>query len=119
VRDFLKHTPQPGQEHFGVYIPDNAPESTFYLGVGKVIETGITPSGGTYIWVEPYSRRNPSIFDGSYDYDEGKRTAYYRFFHPSTREAMPAVPLESRRTGPLRRRSRLSPVQAQEPPETR
>jgi hypothetical protein len=35
VRDFLKHTPQPGQEHFDVYIPDNAPEGTFYLGVGK------------------------------------------------------------------------------------
>ncbi|KAL2797262.1 hypothetical protein BJX66DRAFT_335165 [Aspergillus keveii] len=90
VRDFFKNTPQPGEEHFGVSIPDNAPEGTFYLGVGKVIETGVTASGGTYIWVEPYSRRNPSIFDGSYDHDEGKRTAYYRFFHPSTCEAMPA-----------------------------
>ncbi|CEL03994.1 hypothetical protein ASPCAL05128 [Aspergillus calidoustus] len=90
VRDLFKHTPQPGEEHFGVYIPDNAAQGTFYLGVGKVIETGITPSGGTYVWVEPYARRNPSIFDGSYECNKGKRAAYYRFFHPESDEEMPA-----------------------------
>ncbi|KAL3487485.1 hypothetical protein BJX62DRAFT_240977 [Aspergillus germanicus] len=82
--------PNPGEEYFGVHIPDNAPQGTFYLGVGKIIETGTTPSGETYIWVEPYGRRNQSIFDGACDCHEGKKTAYYRFFDPESGEDMPA-----------------------------
>ncbi|KAL2859443.1 hypothetical protein BJX68DRAFT_261883 [Aspergillus pseudodeflectus] len=89
-RAIQEHSPTPGEEHFGIYIPDNAPEGTFYFGVGKIIETGATPSVETYIWFEPYGRCNRSIVDGSCDCHEGKNTAYYRFFDPGSGEDMPA-----------------------------
>ncbi|KAL3444095.1 hypothetical protein BJX65DRAFT_311235 [Aspergillus insuetus] len=54
-------SPKPGRVHAGIYIPANAPPGTFFIGRGTVIETGITPQGGFYVWVEPAARnpRNP------------------------------------------------------------
>ncbi|CEN59345.1 hypothetical protein ASPCAL01797 [Aspergillus calidoustus] len=51
------HYPKPGRVHAGIYIPANAPPGTFFIGRGIVVETGITPQGRFYVWVEPVVRK--------------------------------------------------------------
>ncbi|KAJ0413187.1 hypothetical protein BJY00DRAFT_320021, partial [Aspergillus carlsbadensis] len=92
-RALEKDFPVPGEEARGIYIPDNAPEGTFYIGFGKVIETGLcaNASGGggdRYIWVQPYATRG-SRRSLKHLGPKGKQTAQYQLFDPDTGEDMP------------------------------
>ncbi|KAL2828307.1 hypothetical protein BJY01DRAFT_255432 [Aspergillus pseudoustus] len=49
--------PRPGTQSTGIYIPPYAPPGTFFLGRGTVIETGLSPTGGFYVWVVPAVRK--------------------------------------------------------------
>ncbi|KAJ0415823.1 hypothetical protein BJY00DRAFT_317520 [Aspergillus carlsbadensis] len=81
--------PQPGGYHRGIYIPPNGPPGTFYIGYGKVVETGLNSQGGVYVWVIP-------PWWGEYKYSE-----LYDFTNPNKKECAgleryhrPKIPLD-------------------------
>ncbi|KAL4806386.1 hypothetical protein BDV18DRAFT_160453 [Aspergillus unguis] len=73
----IRHRPRIGEESPGRYLPPGAPLRDVYLGVGKVVKTGVTKGGKgrIYVNVEPIP---------------GKMGSQYEFFDPWTGEDMPA-----------------------------
>ncbi|KAL4965568.1 uncharacterized protein BDV14DRAFT_199668 [Aspergillus stella-maris] len=67
--------PKVGEEYPGRYLPPNAPKRDVYIGVGRVVKTGLTGRGGFFVEVVP---------------KPGKHEGNYQFFDPFTGKDMPA-----------------------------
>ncbi|RDW90735.1 uncharacterized protein DSM5745_02510 [Aspergillus mulundensis] len=70
----IRRQPNIGEEYSGRYFPPNAPKRDVYLGVGKVLRTGVTKEGRIWVDVAPIP---------------GKRGGHYTFFNPWTGKTMP------------------------------
>jgi hypothetical protein len=69
--------PLPGSQHRGIFIPPNAPEGKFYMGLGTVVEVGLNARGGIYVWVVPNAK------------NDRKCSRRHRFFDPGTGQSIP------------------------------
>ncbi|CEN60369.1 hypothetical protein ASPCAL02810 [Aspergillus calidoustus] len=77
--------PLPGSQHRGIFIPPNAPEGKFYIGLGTVVEVGLNARGGIYVWVVPNAK------------NDRKCSRLHRFFDPDTEQPIPRKYLPARR----------------------
>ncbi|RDW90733.1 uncharacterized protein DSM5745_02508 [Aspergillus mulundensis] len=60
----IRRRPEIGSEYPGRYCPPNAPVTDVYLGVGKVVKTGVTKEGRIWVDVVPI----PGKSGGNYDF---------------------------------------------------
>ncbi|KAL4806751.1 hypothetical protein BDV18DRAFT_159921 [Aspergillus unguis] len=73
--------PKLGDESPGRYLPPKAPRQEVYVGVGKVVKTGLDEQGKIWVDVEPIA---------------GKSEGDYKFFDPFTGKDMPDHLLDER-----------------------
>ncbi|RDW78632.1 uncharacterized protein DSM5745_05484 [Aspergillus mulundensis] len=70
----INRRPDIGQEYPGRYFPPGAPRRAVYVGVGKVVKTGVDTNSKIWVEVEPIP---------------GKSGGNYEFFDPFTGKTMP------------------------------
>ncbi|KAL4756184.1 uncharacterized protein BDW70DRAFT_164741 [Aspergillus foveolatus] len=70
----IHRRPQLGEEYPGRYCPPKAPKGDVYIGVGKVVKTGVVKQGRIWVDVLPIP---------------GKSGGNYEFFDPWTGQNMP------------------------------
>ncbi|KAJ0425159.1 hypothetical protein BJY00DRAFT_308486 [Aspergillus carlsbadensis] len=93
--------PKPGQEHVGIYIPAHAPPGTFFIGRGIIVEAGINPQGGPYIWVEPAPRDSQYPSASSPDFRDPAGNPMPAMYLPRDPDAVPSteIDLDTMRNG--------------------